>query len=189
MKMDESLVVQKIIKTRIISIYWLPWEWKTFFASFISFFYKRIYSNVDFFQNWKKRNITIKTLLDLETKIKYDDEVWLLIIDETGANANARDSMSEKNKFYWRLAMYCRKYNINIIVISQLERMQDVYFREMSFFHFEMRSFFTGPNYLLFESTIKDRFWNILAVKQFDLIAFSKLCKYTYNTLDKSLIE
>jgi hypothetical protein len=85
--------------------------------------------------------------------------------------------------------MYCRKYNINIIVISQLERMQDVYFREMSYYHFEMKSFYTGPNYLLFESTIKDRFSNIIAVKQFDLIAFANMYKYTYNTLDKSLIE
>jgi hypothetical protein len=186
---ENSFEVKKIIKTRIISIYGLPWEWKTFFASFLSYFYNRVYSNVDFFQNWKKKNITIKTMLDLETKIKYHDDVWILIIDETGANANSRNSMSERNQFFWRLAMYCRKYNINIVVISQLERMQDVYFREMSYYHFEMHSYFTGPNYLMFDAMIKDRFWNIIANKTFDLIKFSNYFKYTYNTLDKSLIE
>lgn len=186
--MKENFSPQKIIKTRIISIYWLPGEWKTFFASFLSFFYKRVYSNVDFYQNWKKRNKTIKSFLDIEN-IKYDDEVWVLILDEAGANINSREAMSENNKKMWRLAMLSRKFNINIIVISQLERMQDVYYREMSFYHFEMRSYFTWPNYLLFDVMIKDRFWNIIANKTLDLIKFSRVFNYTYNTLDKSLLD
>jgi len=188
MKINKSLA-QKIIKTRIVSIYWLPGEWKTFFASFISYFYDRVYSNVDFYQNWKKKNITINTMIDIETKIKFSNQVWVLILDEAWANLNSRESMTEKNKIFWRLAMLSRKYNINIVVISQLERMQDVYYREMSFFHFEMHSYFTGPNYLLFDMMIKDRFWNIIANKTLDLIKFSNMFKYTYNTLDKSLID
>ena len=180
--------IQKIIKTRIISVYWLPWEWKTFFVSFLASFYDRVYSNVDFYRNWVKQNTTIKTELDL-SKIKYSDTKWLLVIDENGNNTNARDSMSDRNKFMNRLASYSRKYNINICTISQLERMQDVVFREMSFYNFEMRSYFTGPNYLMFDLMIKDRFGNIIWVKTLDLIKFSKICNYTYNTLDKSLIE
>lgn len=187
--MNEANFSQKIIKTRIVSVYWLPGEWKTFFASFISYFYNRVYSNVDFYEKWKKVNITMKTVLDIETKIKYHDDKWVLIIDEWWANVNSRDSHSERNKIFGRLAMLSRKKNINIVIISQLERMQDVYYREMSFYHFEMHSYFTGPNYLMFDLMIKDRFWNIIWNKTLDLIKFANICKYTYNTLDTSLID
>ena len=186
---SSEIETNKIIRTRIISIYWLPWEWKTFFATFLSMFYGRVYSNVDIFQNGKKKNITIKSIVDIEEKIKFHPERWLLIIDEWWANANSRESMSEKNKIYGRLAMYCRKYNVNIAMISQLERMQDVYYREMSYYHFEMHSYFTGPNYLMFEALIKDRHWNIIANKEFDLIKTATKYKMSYNTLDKSLIN
>lgn len=186
---QDQTITQTIIKTRIISIYWLPGEWKTFFATFLSMFYGRVYSNVDIFQNGKKKNITIKSIVDIEEKIKFHHERWLLIIDEWWANANSRESMSEKNKIYWRLAMYCRKYNVNIAMISQLERMQDVYYREMSYYHFEMHSRYTGPNYLMFEAMIKDRYGNIIANKEFDLIKTATKYKMSYNTLDKSLIE
>lgn len=180
---------KKIIRAKIVMVYWLPWEWKTFFASFISFFYNRVYSNVDFYHRWKKKNTTIYTMLDLEKKIKYSNEKGLLIIDEAWANNNSRDSMSERNKFFWRLAMYCRKYNIDIMIISQLERMQDVYYREMAMYHFEMQSFFSWYNYIKFEVRIKDRYGNFVANKQLDLIRFSEKRHYTYNTLDKSLIS
>lgn len=186
---QDQTTTQTIIKTRIISIYWLPGEWKTFFATFLSMFYGRVYSNVDIFQNGKKKNITIKSIIDIEEKIKFHPERWLLIIDEWWANANSRESMSEKNKIYWRLAMYCRKYNVNIAMISQLERMQDVYYREMSYYHFEMHSRYTWPNYLMFEAMIKDRYGNIIANKEFDLIKTATKYKMSYNTLDKSLIE
>lgn len=184
---EEVSLGQKIIKTRIVSIYWLPWEWKTFFASFLSFFYDRVYSNVDFYHKWKKKNKTIKSFLDIEN-IWYSDTLWVLILDEAWANINSRESMSENNKKMWRLAMLSRKFNINIVVISQLERMQDIYYREMSFYHFEMHSYFTGPNYLMFDVMIKDRFWSIIWNKTLDLIKFSSVFRYTYNTLDKSLL-
>lgn len=184
---ENQSLQQKIIKTRIVSIYGLPWEGKTFFASFLSFFYNRVYSNVDFYQNWRKKNTSIKTFLDIE-KIQYSDELWVLILDEAWANINARESNTEQNKKMWRLAMLSRKKNINIVVISQLERMQDVYYREMSFYHFEMQSYFTWPNYLLFDVFIKDRFWNIIWNKTLDLIKFSNIFKYKYNTLDQSII-
>jgi hypothetical protein len=185
--MNDEYLNQKIIKTRLISIYGLPWEGKTFFASFLSYFYNRVYSNVDFFEKWKKMNTSIKTFIDIE-QIKYSDTLGVLILDEAWANINARDSQSEQNKKMWRLAMLSRKKNINIVVISQLERMQDVYYREMSFYHFEMKSYFTWPNYLMFDIMIKDRFWNIIANKTLDLIKFSRICSYTYNTLDQSII-
>jgi hypothetical protein len=185
--MDESST--KIIKTKIVSIYGLPGEWKTFFASFLSFFYARVYSNVDFFSNWKKRNVTIKTMSDINNKIKYNDKLGILILDEAWVNVNARRSMSNDNIEYWQLAMYSRKYNINICIISQLERMADVYFREMSSYNFEMHSYYTGPNYLIFESLIKDRYWSIIWNKKFDFIKFANKRHYTYNTLDKSIIS
>lgn len=186
--MNDDFLQKKVIKSRIVSIYGLPGEWKSFIASFLSFFYWRVFSNVDFYENWKKKNKTIKSMLDID-KIEYSDNIGLLIIDEAWANVNARRSGSDRNIEFWKLAMYCRKKNIHIVIISQLERMADVYYREMSFYHFEMRSFFIWPNYLLFEATIKDRFQNILTVKTFDLIKFSNIYKYTYNTLDTSLIE
>ena len=59
--------------------------------------------------------------------------------------------MSESNMEFGRLAMLGRKKNVNIIVISQLERMTDVYFRELSEYSFTMNSWFESSTKLMFE--------------------------------------
>lgn len=186
--MENEVSLQKIVKARIISIYGLPWEWKTFFASFLAWFYDRIFSNVDFYKNWKKINKTIKTMLDID-QIEFNENRGLIVIDEWWANANARRSMTDKNILFWRLWMYCRKKNCNVVMISQLERMADVYFKELSYYHFEISSYFSGPDYLMFEVQIKNRHWDLIKIVNYDLIKYSNKYKITYNTLDYSLIE
>jgi hypothetical protein len=93
------------------------------------------------------------------------------------------------NLLYSKVAIYSRKYNLNVVIISQLERMADVYFREMSTYHYHMRSWMTGPDYMMFEVTTKNRYGEILSIKEMDLIMWSRVFKYTYNTLDKSVIK
>jgi len=186
--METKVSLQKIVRTRIISIYWLPGEGKTFFASFLAWFYDRIYSNVDFFRNWKKINQTLKSMLDIE-KIEFNEQRGLLVIDEAWSNVNARRAASERNLIFGKLWMYCRKKNVNIVIISQLERMSDVYFRELSYYHFEISSFYSWYEYLMFNVSIKNRHGFLVKNMLYDLIKYSNKYKITYNTLDYSLIE
>lgn len=53
-------------------------------------------------------------------------------MDEGGVNNNARRSSSDANMEFGKLAMLGRKKNMDIFQISQLERMADVYYRELS---------------------------------------------------------
>lgn len=50
--------------------------------------------------------------------------------------------------------MLARKKNLNVVTISQLERMTDVYFRELSKNSFNMHSWFVSPEKLMFEYSV-----------------------------------
>ena len=84
---------------------------------------------------------TIQNIDDIE-KIQFSNIKGIVILDEGGINVNARRSSSEQNMEFGKLGMLGRKKNVNIIVISQLERMTDVYFRELASGSITMNSWF-----------------------------------------------
>lgn len=177
-----------------MNIYGLPGSGKTFFASFIAQFYPRVLSNIRIKKNWKQFTKDITTIDDLFA-FPFDERKWLVIIDEWGVNNNARRSMSEWNLEMWKLAMLWRKLNCDIIMIAQLERMNDSYFRELATYSFECESHYCKPPrgqtgaYLQFNISVKNRFWTIIKKIEIDLIASAKKMDYEYSTLDTSVID
>jgi len=178
-----------IIKNKIMWIYGLPWSGKTFFAMLLASTYAwPIYSNVDFFKNWKIKSKHIEKMSDINA-IKFCDIKGVEILDESGINISSRRSMSEQNMEFLELWMLWRKKNIDIIVISQLMRSVDVVMRELCTYSFTMDSWFNWPNYLKFEVEIKWRFDNLIWKKEVDLIKFSNLTGWTYDTKEDSVIK
>jgi len=124
---------------------------------------------------------------DLE-KIQFSENKQMTVIDEGGVNNNARRSSSDANLLFWKLAMLSRKKNTNVIMISQLERMSDVYFRELAECIFEMKSWFVSGWRLMFEYSV-ERNGNIEGTKFVDLFKWMELYGYEYDTLESWVIE
>lgn len=112
---------------------------KTAFAMTLASLYPIIYSNFPIYLNGKLVTNLIRTVSDLK-RIKRQDEHAVIIIDEISQNAISRKSASDINIFYTTLSTLGRKIDADLIVIAQLERMADVYFRELAKFRYKMRS-------------------------------------------------
>jgi hypothetical protein len=84
--------------------------------------------------------------------------------------------------------MLARKKNIDIISISQLERSLDVVIRELSKVSFTMCEFWEDKK-LKFEATAKGRYDELKGIYTFDLIKFSELTGWTYNSKEESIIK
>lgn len=187
----------KVVQNKIIAIYWLPWQGKTFLATFLASQYRLIYSNVQILKGVTDRNWTVLynqevsnhiwSIEDIE-KISYKETKGIVVLDESGLNINSRNSSSESNMQYARLGMLGRKKNVDILIIAQLERSVDVYFRELSSYSIEMRSYFENGG-IMFEATAKNRFWSIISVQNVDLVRWAEKEKYSYNSLESSQIS
>jgi len=177
----------QIIQNKIYVVVGKPWKGKTFFATFLASFHRYIWANYEIKLNWKVCNNFIKKIDDLE-KIIFKEQKQMIVIDEWGVNNNARRSSSDSNLLFGELAMLSRKKNANVIMISQLERMSDVYYRELAECCFEMNSWFVSSNKLMFEYSV-ERNWKIEGSKFVDLFHWSKLMWYEYNTLESGKIE
>lgn len=130
----------------------------------------------------------IKCIDDIE-KISFNETKGIVVLDESGLNINSRQSSSAENMQYARLGMLGRKKNVDILIIAQLERSVDVYFRELSTYSVEMRSYFEGKGKIMFEVTAKGRFGNIISVQNVDLVQWAEKENYTYNSLESSEIK
>jgi len=181
-----------------MNIYGLPGAGKTFFAVFLDQFYDRVISNIEITRDGKKHNQTISSISDLQIHVPKKEPhpvKWLVVIDEGWINNNARRSMSESNLEFGQLAMLGRKLNTDIIMIAQLERMNDSYFRELATYTFEVDSHYCKPPrwvigaYLEFNVTIKNRFGTIIKKIEVDLIRASKKMDFGYSTLETSIID
>lgn len=191
--------MKNIIECKIINLTWKPWYWKTFLALLFASYYHekywkkaRIYSNVDFYHNYIKLNKSIKTLTDIDLIEPNDYIPWLVVIDEVGLNVNARRSMSDQNlDITTKLGALARKLNVNVVYIWQLDRMLDVYLRELAFININMLKPTKDPDYtdgrLIFHSELtnwKKHIW----FKDFYLFTLLDLW-YKYNSMEKSIIE
>lgn len=91
--------------------------------------------------------------------------------------------------------MLGRKLNCDIIMIAQLERMNDVYFRELATYSFELDSHYCKPPigvkgaYLEFNVTVRNRFGTVTKKMSIDFIAASQKMGFSYSTLDTSVIS
>ena len=68
---------------------------------------------------------------------------------------------------------------MNIIVISQLERMTDVYFRELASGSITMNSWFVAGGKMMFEATFRNEAGNIEGSKFVDLFKWSELLLFS----------
>ena len=90
---------------------------------------------------------------------------------------------------FGKLGMLGRKKNVDIIVISQLERMTDVYFRELSTASFKMRSWYVSADKLMFDFSLLDADGNDQWTKFVDLFEWAKQTGYSYDSLESSTIK
>lgn len=128
------------------------------------------------------------TMEDIEA-IEYQEEKGVAILDESWLNINARRWMSQQNLDFIRLWVLSRKKNVDIIIISQLERLVDVALRELCSASFEMSSYFYKKDYLLFNIEAKNRSWQLVKMITADLIKFTNNYYWTYNTMETSEIK
>lgn len=180
--------IKSPLKNKLMMINWLTWSWKSFFACYLSSFYERIICNFSIFYEWEKINESINTMLDIQW-IDYSPIKWVCIIDESWLNINARRWMSQTNLDFIELSALSRKKNIDIIVISQVERMIDVVVRELCRCSFEMQSYFIWKDYLMFDITVQNRNWNLVKKISADLFKFTQKYHWTYDTKENSKIE
>lgn len=179
--------MDKVIKAKIYNIYGEPWAWKTIFAEFLASFHQIIWANFEIRLNGKICSNFIKSIDQLD-KIPFSNDKQVIVIDEWGVNNNARRSWSDENLEFWRLAMLCRKKNANVIQIAQLERMADVYYRELASASFNMHSWYIWPNRLMFEFDLTIN-WVPQGSKFVDLFTWKEQTGYEYNTLESGKID
>ena len=188
-----------ILEIKIVSVIGEPWYWKSFLSLFLAVWYHqkywkqtRIFSNIDFFYKNKKINNTIKWVEDAK-KIEFSKIPWLCIIDEGGQNINARRAMSDDNIILanelWALA---RKKNLNVVYIAQLDRMLDIYIRELSFLNIrllkptrDLQEYPDGRLIFHIEMKKKEKIIWYRDLNLFELL----LMGYSYNTLEISKLE
>jgi len=182
-----------IIQNKVINIFGKPWTGKTFFASYIAYFYfltwGRIFSNVDFFykKNPIRVNKKIKQISDIKY-IEFQEKKWIIIIDESWLNINSRRSISNQNMEFAEMVFLWRKKNCDIVFIAQLDYSLDKYMRDLANANLQMESYFLRKNYLMFNCKIKK--WDYTVwYKEIDLIEFAKRSCFTYSTLESSKIE
>jgi len=126
----------KLVQNKYFVIRGKPWTGKTLMAVLLASMYKRIYSNVDIFRNGKIISNRIENLRDFDRMPK--DQHSVFVFDESGINNNARKGFSEENSDGVELAALWRKYDMDIILITQLDRMLDVVWRELADFTIAM---------------------------------------------------
>jgi len=180
------------VETKSVIIYWEPGSWKTQTAWLCSLWYERLYSNVDFYKHWKKRNETIKFISDIK-KLKFNEKPGLLILDEMWVNWNSRRSMSKQNIEFWQLGMLQRKFNIYTVWIAQQDFSFDKNQRLSASLILHCQAILRKNNTMLIRVTREkvlrgqnkfffDAEWIL------NIISMQNALWYTYNQLDQSVI-
>lgn len=177
----------KAVKTRIIGIYGLMGSGKSMMACVLWSLYRRIYSNMDISRFSGLVSNRIHSVRDME-RIKFSTNKGVLILDESGINANSRRSSSDDNLEYGKIAMLSRKKNIDIFVIAQLDYSADKYLRDLSEITFHMNSYFWEGG-LMFSAMVKNRFGQIMGEKNFEMLRYLEMTGYNYSTFEESIIK
>lgn len=175
---------EKLIQNKYFVIRGKPGFWKTLFAVLIASMYKRIYSNVDIYRYWKLISNRITSLKEFDDIPK--DEHSVFVFDESGINNNAREGFSEENKDGVELAALGRKYDMDIILITQLDRMLDVVWRELADFEIEMHRPMIHKNGRVEFEYDAWTGWYFQGTRGAYLLEALKAIWLEYNSLDKS---
>ena len=161
---------------------------KTFFSVMMASHYRRIYSNFDITLRWKSVTNIFTEKKQLQ-KIEYSDTKGIILLDEEWLNNNSRRSSSESNMEFAEVLVLSRKKNVDIVTISQLERMKDVYVRELSSYGVEMIDpVWVTKKKIIFQYDIY-RWDTYEGTKVVDLIEWTERTWYEYNTLDDSVMQ
>lgn len=179
------------IKFKNIIVYWNPWEWKTILSTMMVAPYTRIYSNVDYFRNWKKLNMRINKIKDLNM-ITFSPTPWIVIIDEWWVNVNSRLSLSKENIEFGELVFLWRKINCYFVWISQRFKSMDLNQRDLADLVIKMYKISRYDKHPLFIATREKMIKNRLtfdAEWKVDIISWLKYTKRSYNTLESSKIR
>jgi len=173
---------QQVIQSKIYVIVGKPGAGKTLFATMLGSYHRIIWANYEIKYKGKVCNNLIQDIADLQ-KIQFSKDKQMSIVDEGGLNNNSRRSSSDSNLLFAELAILSRKKNTNVIMISQLERMSDVYYRELAECIFEMKSWFVSGGRLMFEYSVT-RNGEIEGSKFVDLFKWMEEYGYEYDTLE-----
>ncbi len=179
-----------ILTNKVYAFIWSRWSWKTMLSSVIWNFkpYKKVFSNFDL--NYKNKEVVRYRDFDLYDKVKTTDlEKKLLIFDEWWINANSRNFASKINKLLSFFIFVSRKYNIDIIFISQDFETFDKNIRRQTDFLFEIKSFL--PKNI--DTTIwKMEYWQkkfMLGTYSIDTLKLLENYNIKYDTRDLSGFE
>lgn len=179
-----------ILTNKVYAFIWSRWSWKTMLSSIIWKFkpYKKVYSNFEL--QYKNKEVIRYKDFDLYDKVKTTDlEKKLLIFDEGGINANSRNFASKINKLLSFFIFVSRKYNIDIIFISQDFETFDKNIRRQTDFLFEIKSFL--PKNI--DATIwKMEYWQkkfMIGTYSIDTLKLLENYNIKYDTRDLSGFE
>lgn len=187
----EKKMINKEINFKNIIIYWKPWAGKSLICNAIISWYSRIYSNLDFYKNWKKLNTSITDVDNLEY-ITYKDEPWIIIIDEGGINVSSRMSMSKDNRKYSQALFLGRKKNCRIVWISQLADSLDKNIRKLADLTIKMhkiRRYEAHPLFIIEKQIMYKNNYLFSWEWKIDLIKFMNITGRTYDTLQSSILK
>lgn len=180
------------LETKSVLVYWLPWWGKTLTSWLLTCWYKRIYSNTDFYRYGKQINKKVTSMSQIK-RLKFSETPWILVIDEVWINANSRNSQSDGNKLFGELSFIARKHNLYLVWIAQRLMSFDINQRDLSNLILHCKSVPRGKKHPLIHVTRERDLWRgntqFDAEWLIDIISIQKAFWATYNQLDQSRIK
>jgi len=177
------------LENRIFSFTGDRWGGKTMLASIFASFddYKKVYCNYDL-KLFKP--VTRFKDFDLYSKLDFDDiSKKLLIFDEGGINANARNFQGKLNKLLSYFIFVSRKFNIDCLFITQDFDTFEKNIRRQTNFLFEISN--NLPSHLNVEIWKMKRGEQVAFFGEYEIKALEIMQnqKITYDTRDLSGFE
>lgn len=181
------------LENKVFTFIGKRWAGKTMLASSFIFFYDDVDYNdyTTIFCNYSldikgKKIIRFKDF-DLYKKLdKTDDKKKLLIFDEWWVNANSRNFASTINKLLSMFIFVSRKFNIDIVFITQSFSTIDINIRKQTDLLVEVKGWL--PKYINFDIwSIKDGIpKTVIGSYDYDALTWLKLFNIKYDTKDLS---
>lgn len=188
MQRNSENITQEIDTVGII-IYGKQGHGKTLLAICMAMDWKkRIYSNFDIFQDWKRLWKKIESVQDVKN-IRFSYTPWIIIIDEAWINANSKDTRNKDNRDLQEILFLVRKRNCSLIWIAQRFESIDINARVLSEMILKTHKIRRWNKHPIFIITKQKQVKNDLKYLQqysFDSIQFLKEYRLTYNTLENS---
>jgi len=176
-----------ILQNNIYTFIWKRWAGKTMLSSIWWSFdeYKYIFCNYEL--TYKNKKVIRFKDFDLYKKIDEDDlSKKLLIFDEWGINVNSRNFQSQMNKLLSFFIFISRKYNIDIIFITQDFETLDINIRRQTDYLIKVEWWL--PKYIQYSIYNIEKWFpkNIRWTYTIDALKVLDLLNIKYDTRDLS---